>query len=178
VLGDGLLVADYIHPQRTTIGFARPIGAEEPALDTPYGTAWPIYRWALNHLQLGEYVCFLDDDNEYLPTYLETMVAALEASSAGIVLCPLEDLRDADPHEGYPWKGHCDTSGFVARSTAARDIGIPHQDPEEFSTQDLHFISACAAKHDWIRVPEKLVRYGVHPATPPPVGRTIGWASK
>jgi hypothetical protein len=172
-----MLPVDYRHPQRTTIGFTRPIGADEPGPEAMYGTPFPLLRWALTHLELGDYVCFLDDDNEYQPTYLETMLTALSDSAVGIAICPLEDLRDSAPHQGYPQDGHCDTNGFLARTSAAKDVGMPYLGPEEMPVQDVLFIKLCANRHGWIRVPHKLVRYGVYPATEPPMGRTAGWAS-
>jgi glycosyltransferase involved in cell wall biosynthesis len=188
VLGDGLLPEDYMHPNRTTIGFSHPIGAEEPSADMPDGTPNPIYRWALHHFELGEFVCFIDDDNAYNPFFLQEMVEALMNSDMGIAICMLEDLRfvkgeasqslyriDDDPIgpplDGYPECGRCDNSGFLTYSQMAKSIGFPKATLEIDAVQDYQFIRTIAEKHGWIRIPKKLVQYGVGQNTPPPKSR-------
>jgi hypothetical protein len=193
VIGDGVLPVDYKHPQRTTIGFTSPIGATEPAADMPEGTPNPILRWALQHLTLGKFVCFLDDDNAYRPNFLQMMLEALTHSSAGIAICALEDLRfggesesesvtspslyrvDNDPlsspHDAYPECGRCDASGFLAYSHMAKAVGFPVATPDVNAIQDFEFISTLATESGWVRVPEKLVFYGVGPNFPPAKNR-------
>jgi hypothetical protein len=193
VIGDGMPPTDYVHPQRTTIGFCRSIGAEEPSADMSLGTPNPIYRWALEHLELGKYVCFLDDDNAYLPMYLEKMVTALRTNPiAHIAICGVEDLRfpkrgqprtssrpslyrvDNDfsaPLDGYPECGRCDNSGFLTHSVIAKQVGFPRATPGVDAIQDFKFISTIANLYGWIRVPERLVLYGVGPNFPPTPNR-------
>jgi len=188
VLGDGLLPNDYAHPNRTTIGFTRPIGAEEPSADMSEGTPNPIYRWALNHLELGDFVCFLDDDNAYFPFFLQEMLYALTNCDSGIAICMLEDMRfrkgnpslyrkDEDtmgpPLDGYPECGRCDNSGFLTYSHIAKSIGFPRATPCIDAVQDYQLIRTIAGKHGWIRVPKKLVLYGSGQNTPPPMNRTL-----
>ena len=174
VIGDGVLPVDYIHPRRTTIGFSRPIGAYEPSIDKPEGTPNPILRWALDHLMLGKYVCFLDDDNAYKPQFLEKMLTALVNSNAGIAICALEDCRNEDIHDGYPELGRCDNSGFLVYSHIAKEIGFPRVIHGQDNIEDYRFIRACADKYGWVRVPEKLVYFGINPRIPPPKGRANG----
>lgn len=38
-------------------------------------------------LARGEYLCFIDQDDSYLPTYLEQMVTKIEATDSEVVLC-------------------------------------------------------------------------------------------
>lgn len=174
VLGDGVLPIDYYHVQRTTMGFTRPIGAYEPSFDKPDGTPNPILRWGLNHLVLGEFLCFLDDDNTYKPTFLERMIVALSNTNVGIAICALEDCRNDNIHDGYPELGRCDNSGFVVRSRVAKEIGFPEVVFGQDNIEDYRFIRACADKYGWIRVPEKLVYFGINPCTPPPKNRAAG----
>jgi tetratricopeptide (TPR) repeat protein len=178
VLGDGVVPTDYRHPQRTTLGFARALGAEEPGLNMPDGTPNPLLRWSLEHLALGELVCFLDDDNAYRPSFLERMVAALEhgGDTVGIALCQLADHRYGRLIEGYP-DGRCDNSGFLARSSLARRIRFPAVAPEQEVAQDVEFIARCADLGGWVRVPETLVDFGVGDNQPPRRGNTKWLAS-
>ncbi|UKI26760.1 MAG: glycosyltransferase family 2 protein [Bacilli bacterium] len=37
----------------------------------PNGTPNPLLRWAIKNIDLGDYLCFLDDDNIYKDDYLE-----------------------------------------------------------------------------------------------------------
>jgi hypothetical protein len=177
VIGDGLLPTEYEHPQRTTIGFTRPVGAFEPAADKPDGTPNPILRWAIEHLAIGTYVCFLDDDNAYKPEFLSTMLQALEQNQLGVAICALEDCRNDNLHDGYPELGRCDNSGFLARTNAAKDIGYDHARSDRDNIEDFDFISGMAEKYGWIRVPKKLVFFGLHPATLPVDDRSRSYAA-
>lgn len=187
VIGDGVLPQDYIHAQRTTIGFSRRIGAEEPTMDMKLGTPNPILRWALSNLHIGKFVCFLDDDNAYHFHFLEKMISILEKSTKGIALCMLKDLRftnthaknpslyriDDDisppPYDGYPEMGRCDNSAFLTYGWIASSIGFPKASPNDDAIQDYQFIKEIADLHGWVRVPERLVYYGIGPNFPPPI---------
>lgn len=169
VIGDGVLPDYLYHPQRSSIGFSAQLGRTEPALNMPDGTPNPILRWGINHLNLYDYVCFLDDDNEYNSNFLEKMVSALEQNqNSGIVLCGVENLRgnwrDID---GFPEYRRCDNSGCMARSPFARLIGYPPATKDRECVQDYEFIKTIADRFGWCRVPEKLVRFGSSPNTPP-----------
>jgi len=171
VIGDGVLPTDYSHPSRTTIGFSRPIGAYEPSLDKPGGTPNPILRWAVKYLNLGKYLCFLDDDNTYRSDFLEMMVTTLHNSKAGIAICALVDYRDDDLHDGYPELGRCDNSGFLVYSSIAKEIGFPMVMKDQDNIEDYRFIRACAENYGWIRVSDKLVNFGINPCTLPETKR-------
>lgn len=187
VIGDGVSPAECRHPQRSTIGFTRALGATEPSADMPLGQPDPLLRWALEHLDLGRFVCFLDDDNEYERSFLARMLEALSRSDAGIALCALTfaRLRDGRPYsdyrldedveppglDGYPAWGRCDNSGFLTYSRLARDVGFPRSAPDNDLPSDVRFLRRLAEQFGWVRVPDRLVRYGVAPNTPPPVSR-------
>jgi len=167
VIGDGVVPTDYYHPQRTTIGFTRPLGAFEPSIDKPLGTPNPILRWAIKHLALGEFLCFLDDDNTYEESFLVTMLNALKTSEAGIALCGLNDWREDDIHDGYPELGRCDNSGFLVYSRIAKEIGFPYGVEGEENIEDFRFIQSCAERYGWVHVPERLVNFGINPLVEP-----------
>jgi tetratricopeptide (TPR) repeat protein len=180
VIGDGVLPVDYKHPRRTTIGFTHPIGADEPGVNMPDGTPNPILRWALQYLALGDFVCFLDDDNIYRPNFIEVMLNALDENpKAGIAVCALEDLRYRQNIDGYPEMKRCDNSGFLARSHLAKQVGFPRASPERSVVQDYEFIKLCADRYGWVHIPEQLAVFGLHPNTPSLRGHTkvvFSWA--
>lgn len=175
VIGDGVLPKDYNHQQRTTLAFTKPLGAFEPSFDKPDGTPNPILRWALKHLELEDYVCFLDDDNTYEPLFIEVMLnTLLENHDKGIVLCALNDLRDDDIHDGYQELGRCDNSAFLVKTSIAKEVGFRYANPKKDNIEDFKFIKDCSDKYGWTRVPLKLVNFGVVPySTPSPKRREM-----
>jgi glycosyltransferase involved in cell wall biosynthesis len=120
---------------------------------------------------LGEYVCFLDDDNTYKPNFLGKMLDALTNSNAGIAICALEDCRNEDVHDGYPELGRCDNSGFLVYSHIAKKIGFPRVVSGQDNIEDYRFIRSCADKYGWVHVPDRLVFFGINPRIPPPKDR-------
>jgi hypothetical protein len=174
VLGDGVLPVDAPSRRRSTIGFSRALGADEPGVNMPEGTPNPILRWALQHLDLADYVCFLDDDNTYRPAFLQTMLSTLQANpTAGIVLCALRDHRYQRIIPGFP-DGRCDNSGFLARREVVKRIPFPPARPDREVLQDCDFIAMCAEQAGWTRVPEVLVDFGINDNTPPGRGK-VKW---
>ena len=86
VLGDGVLPTEYENKKRSTLGFSTPLGAKEPGANMPNGTPNPLLRWAIKNIDLGDYLCFLDDDNIYKDDYLEKMVKILDENlNVGLV---------------------------------------------------------------------------------------------
>lgn len=174
VLGDGVLPHDFHHPRRTTLGFTRALGAEEPGMNMPEGTPNPILRWALQHLDLDDFVCFLDDDNTHHPAFLERMLAALQANpTTGIALCALQDHRYQRRIPGFP-DGRCDNSGFLARRDTVKRISFPRASPTREVLQDCEFIAQCAHAAGWVRVPDVLVDFGIADNYPPGRGK-VKW---
>lgn len=169
VLGDGVRPVDFVHPQRSTLGFTEVLGATEPALNMPDGTPNPLLRWAIRHLDLAPFVCFLDDDNVYQPEFLARMVASLEANpDVGLALCAVENRRakwrDID---GFPEYRRCDNSAFLARSACAKAVGFPKGGPDRECVQDYEFIRDLAQRFGWTRVGERLTIFGAADNTPP-----------
>ena len=174
VLGDGVLPTDYKSPKRSTLGFSSPIGATEPGANMRNGTPNPMLRWALKNLHLGEYFCFLDDDNQYAPDFLEKMVRKIEERpDVGIVLCGAEDYRYEQEIDGYPELARCDNSAFIARSELASQIEFPHASLDKNVVQDYEYIKLCSEKFGWDRVPEKLLRFGTGMNPPPERGEVL-----
>lgn len=179
VIGDGVQPLDVENDKRSTFGFSKPLGATEPSANMPNGTQNPLQRWALKHLDLGDYVCFLDDDNLYDDHFLEKMVQALENNpNVGIALCAADDQRYHQRMDGYPVVGRCDNSAFMLRGEYAKMIEFPYASLEKDCVQDCEFIIKCAEKFGWINVPETLLYYGVADNLPPERGKYLfleGW---
>lgn len=171
VIGDGVLPQDYLHQQRSSFGFSRALGAEEPGANMPDGTPNPLQRWALKKLDLGEYVCFLDDDNQYSPTFLMEMIQSLEKHlDKGVALCAVDDRRHGQVIDGFPMYPRCDNSGAMYRMEVAKTIEFPHASMDKNVIQDCEYIECCAAKFGWVQVPLKLVTFGNAPNFPPSRG--------
>ena len=167
VLGDGAdpsLPARLSGQRRSCIALRR-MGSTESALDFPAGTPNPVYRWALTHLLMNQdgYVAFLDDDDAWLPTYLQSMVSALEQNpDASVALCPMTDFRYGRTSiDGHPELGRCGQSAFLARVPMAQAVEYPHALPHRNCQEDFHFIKRLSEGGRWIRVPESLVLYDI-----------------
>ncbi len=172
VLGDGVLPNVYDHPQRSILGFSKVMGITEPGANMPNGTPNPMQRWALKHLELGEYVCFLDDDNCYDPQYLEKMVHELDSKKdVGLVLCGAQDLRYGQNIDGYPEEGRCDNSAAMYRREVVKDIEFPHASMDKNVIQDVEYIILCTNKYSYVNINEKLLIFGEGLNPPPNRGK-------
>lgn len=172
VIGDGIPPLDYSHKNRTTFGFSKSLGFQEPGANMPNGTPNPLQRWALKHLELSNFVCFLDDDNKYEPFFLEKMVNALTKNrNAGISLCTVKDLRYNQIIDGYPEYPRCDNSGVLYRHSVVKAIEFPKASMQKNVIQDCEYIIKCAHLYGWVRVPEQLVVFGSADNIPPVRGR-------
>lgn len=168
ILGDGVLPELYDHPQRSVLGFSKVMGITEPGANMPNGTPNPMQRWALKNLDLGEYVCFLDDDNCYEPDYLEKMVGALEKNKmVGLALCGAKDLRYGQNIDGYPQEGRCDNSAVMFRRFVVKNIEFPYASMDKNVIQDVEYIMLCSEKYSFCNVNEKLLIFG-EGLNPPP----------
>lgn len=174
VLGDGVLPIEFESDRRSTLGFTKLMGLSEPGANMPNGTPNPMLRWALKHLDLGKYVCFLDDDNEYHTYFIEKMVNALENNpDKGIALCGANDLRYFQNIDGYPEIGRCDNSAFMLRCEIAKEIEFPYASMDKNVVQDCEYIMICADKYGYIQVPEKLLFFGSGLNPPPQRGKYL-----
>ena len=174
VLGDGILPTEYENPQRSSLGFSVALGAKEPGANMPNGTPNPLLRWAIKNLDLGDYLCFLDDDNIYKDNYLEEMVKVLDENpDVGLVLCGAEDLRYEQNIDGYPELGRCDNSAFMVRREIAKSIEFPHASMDKNVVQDCEYISLCCKNHKWKNINKKLLVFGYGLNNPPSRGKIM-----
>lgn len=69
----------------------------------------------------GEYVTYLDDDNDYLPGHLSSLAGALSETGADIAFCAWRD-GPGGPVQGspVPGPGTVDTSSFMHRAGVLR----------------------------------------------------------
>ena len=140
----------------------------------PNGTPNPLLRWAIKNLNLGEYLCFLDDDNVYKENYLEEMVKILDNNkNIGIVLCGAEDLRYGQNIDGFPELGRCDNSAFMVRSEIAKSIEFPYASLEKNVVQDCEYIKLCCEKTNWKNLDKKLLIFGFGLNQPPKRGKIM-----
>lgn len=172
VLGDGVLPTDYSNEKRMCLGFSKVMGITEPGANMPNGSPNPMQRWALKHLDLGDYVCFLDDDNVYEVDFLRKMVEALEDNpNVGVALCGANDFRYGQEIDGFPEDYRCDNSAFMVRKEVAKDIEFPKASLDKNVVQDCEYIKLCCAKYGFVNVPLKLLNFGVADNLPPDRGQ-------
>lgn len=174
VLGDGVLPFEYENVKRSSLGFSTALGAQEPGANMPNGTPNPLLRWAIKNLDLGDYLCFLDDDNIYKDNYLEEMVKVLDTNpDVGLVLCGAQDLRYEQNIDGYPELGRCDNSAFMIRREIAKSIEFPHASMDKNVVQDCEYIGLCCEKTKWINLDKKLLVFGYGLNNPPSRGKIM-----
>ena len=174
VLGDGVLPNEYKSEKRSTLGFSTALGAKEPGANMPNGTPNPLLRWAIKNLDLGDYLCFLDDDNLYKKTYLAEMVKVLDDNpDVGLVLCGAEDLRYEQNIDGYPEIGRCDNSAFMVRRELAKSIEFPYASLDKNVVQDCEYIKLCCSKCKWKKLNKKLLIFGYGMNQPPKRGKIM-----
>ncbi len=109
-----------------------------------------------------KYVCFLDDDNILMPTYLEKMIKAIEDNNVDFAIChclhygPLPASFGKPPKivTGMPPKLYnIDTIQIVCKTEAIKDIG--------WQTKDGYYADGVtyemlANKYKYVEVPEVL----------------------
>ena len=167
VLGDGVLPDELRHPNRSVFGFSHAYGKEEPGLNMPDGTPNPLQRWALNNLTLGDYFCFLDDDNVYDKDFIKKMVSVMEKHpDVGCVLCGVKDCRHFQNISGEPVLGKCDNSGAMFRTKLATTIEFPHASLNKNVIQDVEYIQKVSNRFGWKQLNEVLVTFGSAPNIP------------
>lgn len=67
------------------------------------------------YLAAGEYICYLDDDNEYLPNHVANLADALDRG-ADLAFCPWLDDDGVTRGGGVPRKGLVDTSSIMHKA--------------------------------------------------------------
>ena len=109
-----------------------------------------------------EYVCFLDDDNILMPTYLEKMIKAIEENNVDLSIChclhygPLPASFGKAPKiiTGMPPRLYnIDTIQIVCKTEAIKDIGW--QTIGEYYADGVTY-EMLANKYDYVEVPEVL----------------------
>jgi glycosyltransferase involved in cell wall biosynthesis len=114
-------------------------------------------------LAAGEWVCYLDDDNEYLPGHVEAVVAEAQRSGADLVCTawrtPGGDVGGWAP----PGVNHTDTSSFLHR----RDLlTLSCWQPGDGYAADGALVARwVAAGARWSFLPEPTLIY--HPSGDP-----------
>jgi glycosyltransferase involved in cell wall biosynthesis len=113
-------------------------------------------------LAAGDWVCYLDDDNEYLPEHVEVMAAEAGRAGAGLV-CTAWRTPDGDA-AGWapPGVNHTDASSFLH---AAGLLGVSAWQPADGYAADGALVGRwVAAGVRWSFLPEPTMTY--HPADP------------
>ena len=102
------------------------------------------------------YISFLDDDDEYLPDYLATMIAPLDADpNLGFTICAMRRLfRGGEILPGTPAVGYIGTPQVVARTPLLQQIGWQSQ---HGYSADGHTYITLAARAPWSHIAQVLV---------------------
>lgn len=126
----------------------------------------------------GELVCFLDDDDEYVPEFLEKVTSAFSQAGpdVGFCWCGIEIVRDAPNGEVVTkqqvWQPGRESkrwfllqspgsgAGFAARRSALMHAGLFDERLMKLEDNELYYRLACGARY--IVIPETLVRIHAH----------------
>jgi glycosyltransferase involved in cell wall biosynthesis len=86
------------------------------------GAIGAVPRLVGSFLASGDYITYLDDDNEYLPHRIESMVAEIETKKVDIVFTAWQHGgRGGSPGgSAPPCRGQVDTSSFMHRASVLR----------------------------------------------------------
>ncbi len=137
-------------------------------------TAKPLARAEAANVALesarGDWLNFLDDDDELLPTHVSTLRAALDANAPSRLAHSIsEDVgADGTPVGRYgtrfkPWR-QLDT-GFFRPHCAMFEVSLLDDgvafDPRFDILEDMDFFIQCAAKTPFVFVPQATTRYYV-----------------
>ena len=111
----------------------------------------------------GKYIVFMDDDNVILPSYIETMVKAIETSGADFAVCRVVHFGPLNETEvgkvpkvltGFPVKlFHVDSLQVLVKREAMQAIGW---DTERGYIADGVTLEALGAKYKSTEVTEVL----------------------
>lgn len=120
----------------------------------------------------GDWVAFLDDDDELLPLHLERLLEVAESSDADMVFPWFHVVGGRDPfpqHFGRQWNRTDPTQTtitFLVRRQAAIDCG-GFLEPDDAGTdgdghragEDFRFVCRLGEKHRIVHLPERTWRY-------------------
>jgi glycosyltransferase involved in cell wall biosynthesis len=145
--------------------------------------------WTRQHgldMATGDWVAFLDDDDELLPQHLERLLACAEETGADMVFPWFTVVGGIDPfpqHFGRQWDPQDPTQTtitFLVRRQAAIDCGgflEPDDDVDgegHRAGEDFRFVCRLGEKHKIVHLPERTWRWHHHPSTPSTLGNTSG----
>lgn len=129
---------------------------------------------------IGRYICFLDDDDEYLPDYLEKMNNAfsLTGSEVGFIWTGIIKVLDTDEGERsksiitWPSEFSKRAKGLAAATSIGNGFGLCVKrecidenglfDEKLFVCSDTDFLFRLAKKYSFRTIPEPLVKIHQH----------------
>jgi glycosyltransferase involved in cell wall biosynthesis len=108
-------------------------------------------------LAAGDYICYLDDDNEYLPDHVAAMVAEAERASVDIVCTAWRTPNGGIGGRTPPGTNHTDTSSLLHRADLLR---VASWAPEAGYAADGALVDRwVAAGVPWSFLPEPTLLY-------------------
>lgn len=130
------------------------LGRNQSHPDMVHGGVGVIPRLIGSWLAAGEYVTYLDDDNEYLPHHVSTLAAALESSGADFACSQWHDGWPGAPAAGSapPGPGRTDTSSIMHRAGILRHGSWSHLDGygNDGALAERWIAAGCS----WVFVPQ------------------------
>lgn len=118
----------------------------------------------------GEYICYLDDDNEYFPNFMETLNLELSMSSYDVVYGDMRLYKDEKDMRGAPGimlnfdpqfllnRNYIDTNEVLHKREAVFRIGGWDESLPRFADWNL-FVRMAKAGLSFKRIPILLTRY-------------------
>lgn len=118
----------------------------------------------------GEYICYLDDDNEYLPTFMESLKLELELSGVDVVYGLERIFKDRNDERGsqaisFPFnaqlllnRSYIDTNAVLHRRDAVFQVGGWDETLPRFADWNL-FVRMAKAGLSFKQVPIYLTKY-------------------
>lgn len=118
----------------------------------------------------GEYICYLDDDNEYLPNFMDTLKLELELSGVDVVYGLERIFKDEKDERGseaisFPFnaqlllsRSYIDTNAVLHRRDAVYQVGGWDETLPRFADWNL-FVRMAKAGITFKQVPIYLTKY-------------------
>lgn len=119
----------------------------------------------------GEWLCYLDDDNEYLPSKLRAQQACATRSRSPVVLCGVEILTKGRRRRKQTGEDEFSSDGLLLRTLADTNVLFHRRSAHArwnetiLTVDDACFFQALVAEYGLKRVPnvpEALVYYHAH----------------
>jgi len=118
----------------------------------------------------SKYIAFLDDDDEYLPLFLEKTIKRLEEEKDIAIATTYAELRDLsgakigdNPCECSEFWRVSVGNGCVIRKEVFEKENIWHDEEMKMRYEDLDFGIRLAKTHKWACIPEALRVYYAYP---------------